>query len=314
MRRLLGRLAGLGLLLLAVAPVLLVGTALFLLARVSLDTARSVQAGAAELADTVEAQLASSLRAIEANLASLLAESARVRGQVQSSLGQLGNIPDLAVQRGQLGSTPAIPLRVPDRNVSFGLVSIGNGQLLNQTVQGIPIPAQTVVIPTSPLRQAMTQAGQGVSLALQASERQLAGVLGELGRIAQPLRVVGEAAAGLVAPLRARAGVLTGLLWLTGATLVGFTLLYALIGLVLAFTRGRAAASAFQTGGPVGYLGFVFSFLVVDGIARLVGRPRPTSTAAAASLAEIQATVDGLRRELEELRAELPRPRLRAAG
>jgi hypothetical protein len=81
---------------------------------------------------------------------------------------------------------------------------------------------------------------------------------------------------------------------------------------VLAATRGKDAARAFQTGGPFGYLGFVFSFLVTDGLARLLGRPR--SDAPAASLVELQATIDGLRRELEKLRAELVPSRLRAAS
>lgn len=312
MRTLLRRAGGLGLVLLAVAPLLIVGGAVVLIAKVSIDTVRSVQQSATVLARAVDEQLTPSLRAIEASYDRVVAEAARARGQARSSLNQLANLPDLTIQRGQFGSTQAIPLRVPDRNVSLGFASINNGQLLNQTVPGIPIPAQTIAIPASPLRQALAQAGQGVDLALQASERQLTSVLGELRRLAEPLRAVGEAATSLVAPVRAQVGMLAGLLGLLLATLIGFTLLYTLIGLVLAVTRGKDAACAFQTGGPVGYLGFVYSFLVIDGLAWLFGR-RP-SQARPSTLAELHATVDDLRRELEELRAEWPRPHLRAAS
>jgi hypothetical protein len=312
MRNLSRRLTGLGFVLLALAPLLIVGGALTLITKAAVDTVRSVQAGAAVLARAVDEQLAPGLRAIEASYGSVLAESAKLRDQVRGSLGQLGNLPDLTIQRGQLGSTPAIPLRVPDRNISLGLISLSNGQLLNQTLQGLPIPAQTIAIPASPLRQALAQAGQGMEQALQASERQLTSVLGVLGRVAAPLKAVGEAAAALVVPIRAQAGMLAGLLGLLVAVLVGFTLLYALIGIALAVTRGKDAASAFQTGGPVGYLGFVFSFLIMDGLARLLGRR--LTEASAASPAELQASIDTLRGELEALRAELaPRP-LRAAS
>jgi hypothetical protein len=148
-----------------------------------------------------------------------------------------------------------------------------------------------------------------VDQALQASERQLAGLMGTLGRVTEPLKAAGA----LVAPIRAQAGLLAGLVGLLLAALIGFTLLYALIGVVLAVTRGRDAARAFQTGGPVGYLGFVYSFLLMDGLTRLLARA--PARAPALLPAELQARVEALGREVAHLRAQMaPVPPLRAAS
>lgn len=311
MRTLIRRAGGLGLMLLALAPLLIVGGALVLITKVSLDTVRSLQAGAATLVRTVDEELTPRLRALEAGFSTAAAEAARVRSQVTGSLSALGNIPDLTIQRGQFGATQPIPLRVPDRDVRFGVVSIDNGRLLNQTVPGIPIPVQTVSIPAQPLRSALVQAGQGVDRALQASERQLASTFAAFQGLATPLRAVGDAANGLLAPVRERAGMLASLFWLVLATVVAFTALYLLLGIVLAFRRRQAAATAFQTGGPLGYLGFVFGYLVTEGLGRLLGRPAVASAAPGC----LEAQVKALRQELASLRAELAAPpRLRAAS
>lgn len=117
MRKLIvNRAIGLGLVTLMAAPFVLVVAAILIFGKAAIDAGGVYGAQIAGIARTVNDEIAPRLDDLRQSYQSVADGVQRFEGDIRQTLARLGSVPDLTIERGQLGSTPPIRIVVPNRN------------------------------------------------------------------------------------------------------------------------------------------------------------------------------------------------------
>ncbi len=305
----LGRRAlGFGFLALALAPLLLVAAVLFVMVDTMANVVAVSRAKVTAVTEILDKELTPRIAAIESGYQDSVRGIENVGAQFTQVSRTLSNIPDITLQRGQLGETQPFPLRIPDGDVGLGLIHIGDGQLFNQTLPSLQLPAAAISIPTTPIRQALAPLGENgpIARAIADSSAQVGQAVDQVKRLGAPLSQLQSEVGAWFAPLRDFGQRVALLVEVTVAVLALLLVLYAAATIHVAVTRRREGAMAFQFGGPLGYLRFVHARLFLDGYSRLRGRNPaeasvPVASDASSAIARLDAEVRRLRDELDKL-------------
>jgi hypothetical protein len=252
----LGRRAlGLGFLALALAPLLLVAAVLFVVIDTTANVVAVSRAKVTAVTEVLDKELTPRIAAIESGYQDSVRGTENVGAQFTQVSRSLGNIPDITLQRGQLGETQPFPLHVPDGDVNMGLFHIGDGQLFNQTLPSLQLPAAAISIPTTPIRQALAPLGENgpIAHAIADSSAQVGQAVDQVKRLGAPLSQLQSEIGAWFAPLRDFGQRIALLAEVTVAVLALLLVLYAAATIHVAVTRRREGAMAFQFGGPLGY-------------------------------------------------------------
>lgn len=302
-RVLLRRLNGCGLLLLSLGPPAIVVVGLGLAAGVVIDIVHVTRARVAAVAETVSGQITPRIADIRAGYETLAADAGRLDDELGQTLRTLASLQDLRIAPGQFGTTAPQHVRIPDNDVWIGPLKIGSGQFADRDLPTITLPSQPISIPVTPLRDAFAPLGENgpVGQAIQAAQGALGRTVGTVAALRAPLdQVIGTIESG-IAPLTGafdRMALIGGIV--VGA-LLALLLAYAVAGVVFAVRRRADAAAAYRTGGEIGYVLWVHRMMVLEGIARLRGRP--AAVAATPSAQDLARNVAAMQAELRELRA-----------
>jgi hypothetical protein len=304
----LGRRAlGFGYLALALAPMLLIAIVLAIVVGTMFEVVALSRQKVTAVTEILDHELTPRIAAIRSGYDEVVRNVEHVGDEFVHVSRLLGNLPDITIQRGQFGATQTLPLRIPDREVEFGLIHIANGQLFNQTLPSIQIPAAAMTIPTGPIRQALAPLGENgpIARALAESTERVGRTVDEVKRLGAPLGQVQSEIGAWFAPLHDYGTRITTMIKVTVAILALLVILYVAAAIHILMTRRREAGLAFRIGGPLGCLHFVNAHLFLDGYARLRGRD---------PVADSVSRPDGLALAVERLDAEVRRLRAELAG
>jgi hypothetical protein len=306
MNPLLRRLAGLGLVVLGLGPMIAVVGGVALVVVLCVDTVRTAGQKIAGIAAIVGGEIVPQVQKVQASYATLATQAEHMKAELDKAMLAVTQIQDFQIQPGQFGSTGSLHLHIPDRNLSFasGAVRINDGELFNQTVPGVQIPPRAVAMPMAPLRAAFAPFGPNgpVGQAIGSSQRVLEATLGEVTKLQQPLQEIEKTVLDGLAPLRAVVAWIAMIVAATLAALGVLLAIYVLAGILLIIYRPREARMAFGTGGVVGFVAFIYRMLLLEGTSRLLGRTPPRSPEQ--SIAELEGMVARLETELVTLRSE----------
>ncbi|MGF1476817.1 MAG: hypothetical protein ACFB6S_14770 [Geminicoccaceae bacterium] len=122
----------------------------------------------AGIARSVNEEIAPRLDELRDSYQNVAAGVQRFQGDARRALGRLGSVPDLAIQRGQFGSTPSVRLVVPNRNykiasagfvpegyqqAGFHLAQFGGSPFKGNPFRGAPsVPNLSNALPSIELR------------------------------------------------------------------------------------------------------------------------------------------------------------------
>lgn len=311
------RLKGLSLLTLALGPPAVILGGLLFAGKLVLDAGQATRERIEAVVRTVNGEIVPRLEAIGRTYGGVADTLERLDGQIDGVFVKLGNIQDLRIDAGQLGFAGARQIQVPSRTVSFGTgfakIDVETGKLLNETLPAIRIPDRPVTIPIGPLREAFAPLGPGgpIGRAVQAAQGEIGKAVGDVKRLGEPVGALVDTAAGWFGPLRqtlAMLGFVASAMVFAAAVLAAS---YVGAGIWLAVRRRAEAAAAYRTGGELGYVLYVHRTLILDGLAQLRGRDLSVRPAVAD---DVSRTVEQLRAELADLRAELARSRIGACA
>jgi hypothetical protein len=302
-RVLLRRLNGVGLLLLSLGPPAIFVVGLGLAAALVIDIVHVTRARVAAVAETVNDRITPRIADIRAGYETLAADAGRLDGELGATFRTLASLQDLRIAPGQFGTTAPQHVRIPDNDVWIGPLKIGSGQFADRDLPTITLPSQPISIPVTPLRDAFAPLGENgpVGQAIHAAQGALGHAVGTVADLRAPLdQVIGTIESGIAPLTRAfdRIALIGGIVV---AALVTLLLAYGVAGVMFAVRRRAEAAAAYRTGGEIGYVLWVHRMMVLDGIARLRGRPAAVATAPSAQ--DLARKVAALQADLRDLRA-----------
>jgi hypothetical protein len=322
----LNRLAGFGLTLIALGPVLVVATGITLTALAVIDLVRQTAGGIETVAGIVESKVTPQMAKVESALDSLGAPLSQFKTSVEGAMTAFEHLGDIQVAKGAWGTSPSVHVKLPPSDVSIGEVTIevphvgldgvrmekkteslgtiGNGSIFNESTPSIAIPPGPIVVPMGPLQRVLEPLGPNgpVGKAIKAAESGLEGAVADVGNLRKPILEIRDGIAGLLAPLeKALAPILSALLiiliaFLAQALLWGIGILY------LIRTRPMEFANALIVGVfPFGLLGYCYRALLQLGVSLLSGRRRVPPERL---IVDLRARAERLQFEIASLRAE----------
>ncbi|WP_158045218.1 hypothetical protein [Skermanella pratensis] len=318
MRGIIVRLKGVSLLTLALAPPAVILGGMLFAGKLVLDAGQATREKIDAVVRTVNGEIVPRLETIGRTYGGVADTLERLNGQIDGVFLKLGNIQDLRIDAGQLGFAGARQIQVPSRTVSFGSgfakIDVETGKLLNETLPAIRIPDRPVTIPIGPLREAFAPLGPGgpIGRAVQAAQGEIGKALGEVKKLGEPVGVLVDTATGWFGPLKQTLATLGFVVAAMVFAVVLLTALYVGAGIWLAVRRRSEASAAYRTGGELGYVLYVHRTLILDGLAQLRGRD--VSVRPAVANDDLSRTVEQLRAELADLRAQLGRSRMAACA
>jgi hypothetical protein len=306
---LLRRLGGLGLVVLGLGPVIAVVCGIAVVVALCVDTVRASREKIAGIAAIVSHEIVPQVKKVQASYATLATQVEQTKAEVAKAMAAVTQIEDITIKQGQFGSTGSVQIQIPDRDASFGPVRFSEGQLFNQRLPAVQIPPAPAAMPMAPLRAAFAPLGPdgAIGKAIGASQKQLESTFGEVTKLREPLQEIQTKVVDWLAPLE---GILARLALIGLATLAALGILLAIYiatGVLLVIYRPRESARAYRTGGTIGFVGFVYQTLLMQGVSRLLGRVPPPSPEQA--ITELQQMVARLETELAALRAEFTQRR-----
>ena len=329
----LNRLAGLGLTLIALGPVLVIAAGITLAVFAVVDLVQHTAASIETVTGIVESKITPQIAKVESAFDSLGAPLSRFKDSVEGAMTAFDRVGDIQIAKGAWGTTPSVQVKLPPDDVHIGEVTvevphvgldgvhmekettslgdIKEGSLLDKATPSIAIPPAPIVISMEPLKQALEPLGSNgaVGKAIAAADSGLSGAFADLGSLRQPILAVRDGVAGLLAPLeKAIAPLLSALFVIlialaTQAVLCAFGILY------LIRSRPIELTNALMMGGPFGLLGYCYRALLQLGVSLLSGRKQVPPERL---INDLRAQAERLQSEIAALRAEFLPPRTAA--
>jgi hypothetical protein len=309
MDSLLRRLGGLGLAALSIGPIIALVAGIAVVVTLCVNAMRTVGEKVTGIAAIVSNEIVPQVQKVEASYSTVASRVEQMKAEVGNAVAAVTQIPDISIQKGQLGSTQSLHVHIPDRELSLDPVKLTDGELFNQSLPQIEIPPAPVTMPMAPLRAAFAPFGPNgpIAKAIGSSEQELESSLGELTKLKQPLAEIGTTVLNALAPLEATAARIALIGAATFGALLTLLAIYVVAGVLFVIYRPVEAGRAFRTSGVLGFAGFIHRTLLSDGLSRLLGRMPPSSPEQAT--AELQQMIARLETELAALRASLTGPR-----
>jgi hypothetical protein len=280
---LLTRLAGLGLALIALGPVLVVATALVLTVLAVIDLIRPLVADVSAVAAIVESRISPQIAAVESAFARVGARLSQLQSQIEGALRAVEHVGNVQIAAGQWGRTPSVHITILPKDLSIASVlqaevqgpfggivntldtaankavdsvgSIKTGQVFDQATPSLPIPPGPIVLPITPVEQALAPLGPNgvVGKAVKAAESEVGAAIAEAAKLQQPILAVKDGVAGLPAPLQAALGPLVSALVVVVIAFVALVLVGGVSVALMLITRPAEFVRALLTRGPIGH-------------------------------------------------------------
>jgi hypothetical protein len=330
------RLAGLGLMSIALGPVAVIVTAIVLTALAVVDLANQMVANVGAVATIVENRISPEIAAIDSAFARLGAPISQLENQIDAALSAVEKVGNIQIAAGQWGRTPSVHITVPPNdlpiasvpqtNVNAGSLggivsgvekgvdkavdtvgSIKAGEVFNETTPSVPIPPGPIVVPMEPLQQALAPLGPGgaVGKAIKAAESKVGTAIAELAKLQQPVQALRDGVAGVLAPLQAALGPMVSAIVMVVVALAAQVLVCGVSMVRLLLTHPAEFARALLTHGPIGLIGYCYRAMLLSGFAIALAR-EPSSTH--------EHIIDGLRERARRLQSEIATVRAEHAG
>lgn len=329
------RLAGLGLALVALGPVLVIAAGIALTVFAVVDLVRHTSAGIATVAGIVDRGISPQIAKVESAFDGLGAPLTQLRDNLNRAMAAFDHLGSLQIARGAWGSTPSVHVKIPPNDLHLGevtvevphvgfdgvrmekitkpLATIDDGALFNQATPSVPIPPAPITLSMEPVQRVLSPLGPNgaIGKAIGAVESGVDKAIAEVGGLRRPILAVRDGIAGLLAPLQKMIAPVVSALFVVLIALAAQVLLCAAGILFLIRSRPAEFANAFLMGGPFGIPGYCYRALLQQGFSLLSGR----------SQAQPERLIDGLRAraerlqsEIAALRADLPSPGAGAAA
>jgi hypothetical protein len=211
------RLAGLGLTLIALGPILVIAAGIVLTALAVTDLVRHTSAGIATIAGIVESRIAPQIAKTESAFDRLATPLSQFKDSVHGAMTGFDHLGDVQVSRGAWGSTPSVRVKIPAGDLHVGeitvevphvgfdgvrmekvtkpLATIDDGALFNQATPSVPIPPASIVLPMEPVQRALAPLGPNgaIGKAINVVESGMNGAIADVGRLRQPILASGTA-------------------------------------------------------------------------------------------------------------------------
>jgi len=299
------RLGGLGLVVVSLGPVIAVVFGIAVAVSLCVGTVRDIGQKVTGIVTIVGNEIVPQVKKVEADYATVATKVEQMKAEIGKAVTAVTQIEDLSIKQGQFGSTGTVHIQIPDHDVSVGPVKFSDGELFNKNLPELQIPPAPISMPMAPLRAAFAPLGPDgpIGKAIGDSQKELEAAFGEVTKLEGPLQEIETKVLDGLAPLE---GILERIALIVLATVVGLGILLAIYfaaGALLVIYRPRESGRAYRTGGVLGFVGFIYQTMLMDGVSRLLGRMPPPSPEQA--VAELQQTVARLETELASLRAEL---------
>src|SRR5215472_10387355 len=325
------RLAGLGLVLIALGPTLVVATALVLTVLAVIDLIRPLVADVSAVAGIIESRISPQIAVVESAVARIGPPLSQLQSQIEGALSAVEQVGNVQIAAGQWGRTPSVHITVPPKDLAIASVpeahatgpfggvvnaldkaadkvaestgSIKVGQVFNQATPSVPIPPGPIVLSIAPIQQALAPLGPNgvVGKAVKAAGNEVGAAIAEVGKLRQPILDVRDGVAGpLVSALAVVVVALVAQLLMCGVSVV-FMLL----------TRRAEFAHALFTRGPIGLVPYCYRAMLLSGFDNAFARePASPHEHVIQALWERAAR---LQAEMVTLRADFARPGATAA-
>jgi len=319
------RLAGLGLTLIALGPVLVIAAGITLTVFAVVDLVRHTAAGIETVAGIVESKITPQIAKVESAFDSLGAPLSRFKDSVEGTMTAFDRLGDIQIAKGAWGTTPTVHVTLPPADVHIGEVTIevphvgldgvhmeketkslgtiGNGSLFNEATPSIAIPPAPIVLPMEPLHRVLEPLGPNgaVGKAIKAAESGLEGAVADIGNLRKPILEIRDGVAGLLAPLEKALAPILSALFIVLIAFAAQALLCVIGILYLIRSRPIELTNALMMGGPFGLLGYCYRALLQLGVSLLSGRQqvRPERL-----IGDLRVQAERLQAEIAALRAE----------
>jgi hypothetical protein len=323
------RLAGLGLALIALGPILVIAAGIVLTVFAVTDLVRHTSAGIATVAGIVETRISPQIAKIESAVDDLAAPLSQFKDSVDRSMTAFEQLGNLQIAKGAWGSTPSVHVKIPPADVHVGevtvevphvgldgvhmeketksLETIDNGALFNEATPSVPIPPAPIVLQMEPVQRALAPLGSNgaVGKAIKAAENGVDGAIADVRKLRQPILAIRDGIAGLLAPLQAVVAPILSALFVVLVAVVAQALLCVAGILYLIRSRPIELTNALIMGGPFGLLGYCYRALLQCGFSMLFGRAevRPDRL-----IDDLRAQAVRLQSEIATLRADFLSP------
>ena len=335
------RLAGLGLVLIALGPTLVVATALVLTVLAVIDLIRPLVADVSAVAGIIESRISPQIAVVESAVARIGPPLSQLQSQIEGALSAVEQVGNVQIAAGQWGRTPSVHITVPPKDLAIASVpeahatgpfggvvnaldktadkvaestgSIKVGQVFNQATPSVPIPPGPIVLSIAPLHQALAPLGPNgvVGKAVKAAGNEVGAAIAEVGKLRQPILAIRDGVAGLLAPLQAALGPLVSALAVVVVALVAQLLMCGVSVVFMLLTRRAEFAHALFTRGPIGLVPYCYRAMLLSGFANAFARePASPHEHVIQALWERAAR---LQAEMVTLRADFARPGATAA-
>jgi hypothetical protein len=332
---LLTRLAGLGLALIALGPVLVVATALVLTVLAVIDLIRPLVAEVSAVAVIVESRVSPQIAAVGSAFVRVGAPLSQLQSQIEGALNAVEHLGNVQIAAGQWGRTPSVRITIPPKDLSIASVpqaevqgpfggivntldsaankvvdsvgSIKAGQVFDQATPSLPMPPGPIELPMAPLRQALAPLGPNgvVGKAVKAAENDVGAAIAEVGKLQQPILAIRDGVGGLLAPLQAAVGPLVSALNVVAIAFVALVLVCGVGVVSMLLTRPAEFVRALLTRGPIALVPYCYRAMLLSGFASAFAR-EPSSTH--------EHVIDALRERATRLQAEIATLRADFAG
>jgi hypothetical protein len=299
------RLGGLSLVVIGIGPVIAVVFGIAVVVSLCAGTVRDVGQKVAGIAAIVSNEIVPQVKKVEATYTAVATQVEQMKAEIGKAVTAVTQIGDLSIKQGQFGSTGSVHIHIPDHAVEIGPVKFSDGELFDKSLPELQIPPAPVSMPMAPLRAAFAPLGPDgpIGKAIGASQKELEAAFGEVTKLQEPLQEIETKVLDGLAPLENILARIALIGFATVAALGILLVIYAAAGVLLVIYRPRESGRAYRTGGVLGFVGFVYQTLLMNGVSRLLGRVPPPSPEQA--VAELQQTVARLETELAALRVEL---------
>jgi hypothetical protein len=334
-RGLLSRLAGLGLTLIALGPVLVIATALVLIVFAVVDLVRPLAADVAAVAAIVESRISPQIVAIESAFARVGAPLSQLQNQIEGALNAVEQVGSVKIPAGQWGNTPSVRITIPPKDMSIASVPEGNtsgpfgglvkafdqaadkvadsvgsikaGQVFNQATPSVPIPPAPIVLSIDSVQKALAPLGPNgaVGKAVKAAGSEVGAAIADVGKLRQPILAIRDSVAGLLAPLQVALGPLVSALVVVVVAVVAQLVVCGVSVVFLLFTHPAEFVRVLITRGPIVLLPYCYRAMLLNGFANAFARkPSPPR----------EHVIDALRERAARLRTEMAALRADFAG
>lgn len=333
--RIWNRLAGFGLTLIALGPILVIAAAMALTMFAVVGLVRHTSAGIATVAAIVDREISPQITKIESTFDDLAVPLSQLRTNVNGAMTSFDHLGSVQIARGAWGSAPSVHIKVPPSDLHLGevtvevphvgldgvrmervskpLATIDDGALFNQATPSVPIPPTPITLSMEPVQRALSPFGPNgaIGKAIKAVENGVDKAIADLGGLRRPILAVRDGIAGLLAPVEKVIAPVLSALFVVLVALVAQVLLSAAGILFLIRSRPTEFANALVTRGPFGLLGYCYRALLQYGFYLSSGRRQAQPER---QIDDLRAQTELLQSEIAALRADLLSPGAGAAA